>query len=306
MYQNIVLSPTLLAALPKLPIPDLYRLLSCFATEKILCDAKGHLLAEYLKVEEDLRSNPKQLQLYKAFIELLPSNVRLMDVAFPGSRLREQWPNLENEFIIAQNDFWKIILAEDYDKKSVVGKGKSGDIEVAGSKEYLRPSISSRIKAESEYYKLIKGAEFDVKQLLRKYVKGSKTITIADGYIGQPYNYQYLQFLISVIDVESCIVIHALNDNARRNSRHDSKYPISSRTYQDDYLISEKISTLFKTHPKKEHQLVIHVKKSELRDRFIETEQYMINIGHALDAVDPITNKVIRHAVISVTSKHQL
>lgn len=285
MYQNLAISPLFFQIHDQVFAET--ELLNNLYTETILCDKEKNLLQEYIELFDIQDSLPQYKQV---FINKLTISGR---IKFCDNVVKKRKPSefvrYETEKVLALNDEWKIILTYKIEDAMKMKFKLERNIEIVGARDYLEPVHDSKIKAPG-VIKMKEGDDFDIRQWLLKYIKKSKEILVRDGYVCvNDSSYEDLKWLIKNIDRASSIKVITLSDKARK-SDHSEK---------DEIKVEDRLKELKSEFSGFTYELVDS--KRELRDRAIETDNWYINLGHALGSTK---NKKVK-AAFEITVLHK-
>lgn len=290
MYQSIVLSPTIVKFLEKGIFRDeALAFLSQLGKEDIFIDASSALDREYWTLIEQ---SPKAEILKPAWGELrLRLKFKKTDVNLKPRPISEL-EQLESEVNLACRTSWQIIVAESV-ASSIKSNLAKKDIEASDIQNYLRPAPLSRIRA-LERYELKKGESFDFRNWIHKYLADARSLEIADPYICTKHALEDLDYILQKIRPDIPIQIHTLSDSARHYSRIQSTVPT------DILIVENELNKLKKIYTDLKWKLEIYDDKSELHDRWIQTDRFRIELGRGLGFVNTKTKKVIGQTTIAV------
>jgi hypothetical protein len=292
MYQNLVLSPTVLYSLPELPVNEAARLLYNLLTEELICD-KGQILSHEYQIAMDEIAAQRQFEsLSKTFLPTLISSGRFLPTFHVVGHPREkkELVGLLVETELASKDTWRITLAQgihDSVKRSLKAKR---DIEVTDIANYLDPEPNSRVRMP-EVIQLEPLRSFDFRRWITKFLKGAKRVKIHDGYFCMPDPFEDLKVILGAIEPATPVHIITLSDESRQRSRKKER--------DDGIRVDSRILDLQKMLGLTHLTYDILDSKAMIKDRYIETDVFLVNLGHALGAVDSM-NKVKHQATITV------
>jgi hypothetical protein len=280
MYQNLAISPIFFDSLTSMNDSGYSSLLAALLTENILCDEDKILLQEYDEKLIQIDSSNQITPLKKAIIQTLTLNgiVRFKKIPQVFKRDELKFKEFDTEQKLLEDDKWKIILSHNVTGELKMKLKLEGDIEIAGAKEYLKPSDDSRIRAE-ELIKKNPGENFDFINWISKYIKDAKKIIIKDGYICTTKAFSDLISILKMLKSNIPVNIITLSDEVRLKSR-DPKNPKDDGIRVNDKL--DEIKALFKSI-----KLLAQVidDKKQLAERSIDTDLWHINLGHSFGSV---------------------
>jgi hypothetical protein len=214
------------------------------------------------------------------------------------------WDQYEYEKAIAFFDEWKIILTNQQDQQKIEELDQSMGIELSDANNYFNPSDKSKIRALQRITKL-PGEEFDFWSWIHKYIIDTKNIVIQDGYACAKREIKDLEFIIMNTKKGTKIKIISLSDKARNGSRFSE----SRDTAVDDGIVADcKFQKLKEKYPNKVIQWELKDEKQLLEDRHIQTDRFVIDLGHVLGSTykDSITNKILCKKQFTITVSKNL
>jgi len=280
MYQTLAVSPLLFEQLNS---EDKKTVLECFTSldsEIILCDKDKYIFDEYERIIDD-KSNPLLKALIKDFINKSSTmgKIRSINEVIASVRVNKKLINLETELaLIKTNLNWHIILADSTTKLKFCFTKKGSDFELASPKDYISPNENSNILSRTENISKKRGDSFDLIKWLNKYLSCAEFIELHDGYISSKralINIDKIFALIKTINHELPIKVIAMSDKAR------NKYYAKD----DGIKIRTRIIELLNQHGLVNSTIILHKDKSDISDRKLVSDKFVISLGHSLDAV---------------------
>jgi hypothetical protein len=278
MYQNVVLSPTVLQMLPSLEPAKRTNMLFQLLTETLLADSGGILLKEYDNVINGLPAKFKWIRegMFADLMERARPNVNVTVKV----RQPEEYYSLDSEVLIVRRDECRVALANT--SENIIQRLLyESDVEVCGCDDYLYPKRESRVRTV-ETHNVAKGQVFDLRKWLSKYLLRSSVIAIQDGYLCKKAAYEDIKAVLMTTDRAARIAIVTLDDS-----------------YQGPG-VEDKLETLKRSLAPRDLSWMIERDKSNLRERYIQTDHFLIQISHALGSVDPGTQTVKSEFLLSV------
>ena len=163
--------------------------------------------------------------------------------------------------------------------------GKS--TQAVSTQHYLNPRLKDVIIFDGRKLNFKIGDKFPLFKYLRVLLRNAKDVIIQDGYLVMDQNRKNLFRILKLIQEKVPVTINTLSDRSRNfhNKRNDNK--------KVDELIAE-IEYRFPSIILK----LVKKQKRELRQRWIRTDVWDIDIGHGLDSYKD--GKIVRDTTFAV------
>ena len=287
MYQHIIMSPLTLGRLRDMPASTRHDLLSHLFSERLLSDSDTAIFKEYEIVVENTSSVAEKQLLQALLPDILTHVLRLPDVK-ADVRDPTTWKSLQTEIKLALQDKWKIILADTEPEVPPPSTRARSPIEVINLHHYLNPPPHSNVRAE-EVITLAPGSSFDFRNWITKYLRGASWLKVTDGYMFEDSALEDVVHIVRQLPRSIPITLEALADRGRGFQK-------------DSYKASERQRTISERTGRQDLTWILHEAKKNCRDRRLETDRFVILLGHILGSVDPKTKRVMKQSIVSVSA----
>jgi hypothetical protein len=283
MFQDIVLGAQTLRSIADLVPAEFHELMSGLYTERFVCDSKRNLFKEYVKVIERLPQHHQEM--FGQWLAFITQGQHFCDDQVSTDlRSLEVLPEYISELQIALADTKRVVLADP--NESIVNRKevKAHRLCVANCSEYLRPELSPLIRG-IETLVFEKGDNFNFRAWIAKYIFDAKSLKIHDPYACvSPSQRQDFKHILGLF-------------------KHNPAIQIEVIMLASDKVMSPK--SFIKSVQKEFNMLNIRINtvidEDSIKDRYIETHLFHIDLGHALGSVNEVTQTVRKQFSVSVT-----
>ena len=145
--------------------------------------------------------------------------------------------------------------------------------QAVGVQHYLNPRLKDVIIFDGRKLNFKIGDKFPLFKYLRVMLRNAKDVIIQDGYLVMDQNRKNLFRILKLIQEKVPVTINTLSDRSRNfhNNRNDNK-KVDELIAEIEYRFPHLIINL------------VEKQKKELRQRWIKTDVWDIDIGHGLDS----------------------
>ena len=197
--------------------------------------------------------------------------------------------NLEAELATKSVDhLW--INDEVSDEEVITFKKKYGkkSIRQVSHKKYVSPTLKDYIIHDGMSFILNRGDWFPILKILEITLRNEKNILIQDGYIHKDNAINNVEKLIKKLNKDAKISIRTLTDRGRG---FGGSVPI----------IKDREQQILDAFTERNIQFSFEGQKKNLHERFIETENFIINIGAGFDAYK--SSEILKETSFSLNKK---
>ena len=281
MYQTLAVSPLVFEQLNSEVTQTILGCFTSLDSEIILCDKDKYIFDEYENII-DAKANPLLKELIKDFINksCTMGKIKVVNEVIAPIRVNKQLINLKTELaLIKTNENWRIILTDSTTKLKFCFAKDGNDFELASPKDYLSPDEGSQIISRSEAITKKRGDSFDLIKWLEKYLTCAASIELYDGYLQSKralVNIDRIFASIKTINRDIPIKIISMSDKAR--NKYNAK--------DDRIEIRTELENLKQKHNLVNLLIILYEDKTDIKDRKLVTDKFIITLGHSLDAVN--------------------
>jgi hypothetical protein len=294
MKQAIVLSPTIIETLLSFSPEDfLTKVLKRFPDYVYIFDKNRVLLDELndaMKNRNSKHIHPQTLDWMKVIISVISVECHCSPIEHLKKRSSDKWRFLETERVILKDQLWKIILA-DHVPSAIREETHNEGIEISSVANFLLPVSESMIRTPETVSKK-RGEKFDIVSWVMKYVKDANKIQIEDPFVGAGNSITNLENILQQIAPDSFIILRGRASHLNTIERFAEISPMDALKEVARQLRSKRITV---------H--IDGVEDDALSDRSIMTDDFDINLGHALGNVDPHTHNVKKQFKVTVIKR---
>ena len=197
--------------------------------------------------------------------------------------------DLEAELATKSVDhLWINDEVSDTELKTFKTKYGKKSIRQVSHKKYVSPSLKDYIIHDGMSFILKKGDWFPFLKILEIALRNEKNVLIQDGYIHKDNAINNVEKLIKKLNENTKISIRTLTDSGRG---FGGNIPI----------IKDREKQILDTFPDRNIQFSFEGQKKNLHERFIETENFIINIGAGFDAYK--SSEILKETSFSLNKK---
>ena len=197
--------------------------------------------------------------------------------------------DLEAELATKSIDhLWINDEVSDTEIKTFKKKYGKKSIRQVSHKKYVSPSLKDYIIHDGMSFILNRGDWFPILKILEITLRNEKNVLIQDGYIHKDNAINNVEKLIKKLNENAKISIRTLTDRGRGLG---GNVPI----------IRDREKQILDAFPGKNIQFLFIGNKRNLHERFIETENFIINIGAGFDAYK--SSEILKETSFSLNKK---
>lgn len=295
MKQAIVISPTIIETLLSYSPEDFRnKVLQRFPDYIYIFDKNRVLLselAEAIKSRKSKHIHPQTLEWMQIIYRLISDESRCSSIEHCTKRSSEKWRFLETERDILEDQLWKIILADNV-PNAIKEETQCMGVEISTLANFLSPISESMIRTPVTISKK-RGEIFDIVSWVIKYIKDANKIQIEDPFLGARNSIDNLECILHQIAPGSFIILRGRASHLHTTERFTGISPMDTLKEAAFQLRSKQIT-----------MHIDAVDDDALCDRSITTDDFDINLGHALGNVESQTHRVKKQFKVTVV-KHQ-